>query len=194
MRRAFSSSRRSATMPLALPPPATISFTTAATLAASTSTTPTLAPSRAKRTAPARPMPEPAAVTIPILSFSRMAPLPCCLATPREEDAPGKSAMTTRFALREWPSALDEGGVSPGYGNGQERRVAARDGEQAGIDARHRPEARCRNALCETHLPPRRPGRGEERRGRCGRALQRHFPLHDDVSAAERRRGIVQQM
>ena len=51
--------------------------TTASTLAPSTSTTATLAPSRAKRIAPARPMPEPAAVTMPILPSSRIVSLPC---------------------------------------------------------------------------------------------------------------------
>src|SRR5271166_3960936 len=40
------------------------------------STTPTATPSRAKRTAPALPIPEAAAVTMPILPSSRMVPPP----------------------------------------------------------------------------------------------------------------------
>src|SRR5262245_12080424 len=73
MRRESSSFVRSATMPWAVPPAAAISFTTRSTPAASTSTTATCAPSRAKRRAPARPMPEAAAVTIPIFPAKRMA-------------------------------------------------------------------------------------------------------------------------
>ncbi len=72
MRRESSSFVRSATMPCAVPPAARISPVTRSTPAASTSTTATCAPSRAKRTAPARPMPEAAAVTIPILPASRI--------------------------------------------------------------------------------------------------------------------------
>jgi hypothetical protein len=47
----------------------------------SMSTTPTAAPSPANRSAPARPMPEAAAVTIPILLFKRTEcsfPMFCC--------------------------------------------------------------------------------------------------------------------
>src|SRR5262245_43302175 len=60
-------------MPLALPPAAMSSSTTAFAPASSISTTPTLAPSRAKRRAPARPMPDAAAVTMPTLPSSRTA-------------------------------------------------------------------------------------------------------------------------
>ena len=56
----------------ALPPAAVISVMTASTPAWSMSTTPTAAPSRAKRKAPARPIPEAAAVTMPILPSSRI--------------------------------------------------------------------------------------------------------------------------
>src|SRR5205823_10287186 len=49
-----------------------MSLTTRCTPMASTSTTATCAPSRATRSAPARPMPEAEAVTIPILPASRM--------------------------------------------------------------------------------------------------------------------------
>ena len=72
MRRESSSFVRSATMPCAVPPAAVISRTTLSTPAASTSTTATCAPSRAKRTAPARPMPDAAAVTIPIFPLRRI--------------------------------------------------------------------------------------------------------------------------
>src|SRR6185503_18167825 len=72
MRRESSSFVRSATIPCAVPPAALISPTTRSTPGASTSTTATWAPSRAKRSAPARPMPEAAAVTIPIFPASRM--------------------------------------------------------------------------------------------------------------------------
>src|SRR3546814_14235285 len=47
-------------------------ISTASTPAASRSTTATAAPSRANRNAPARPMPDAAAVTMPILSSRRM--------------------------------------------------------------------------------------------------------------------------
>ncbi len=73
MRRESSSFVRSATIPCAMPPAFAISLTTPWTPAASTSTTATWAPSAAKRSAPARPMPEAAAVTIPIFPASRMA-------------------------------------------------------------------------------------------------------------------------
>ncbi len=73
MRRESSSFVRSATIPCAVPPAFAISLTTRWTPAASTSTTATWAPSAAKRSAPARPMPEAAAVTIPIFPASRMA-------------------------------------------------------------------------------------------------------------------------
>src|SRR5262245_29616425 len=73
MRRESSSFVRSAGMPWAVPPAAVISFTTRSTPAASMSITATCAPSRAKRRAPARPMPEAAAVTIPIFPARRMA-------------------------------------------------------------------------------------------------------------------------
>src|SRR6266508_2422955 len=73
IRRESSSFVRSAGIPNALPPAAVISLTTRCTPAASTSTTATCAPSRAKRRAPARPIPEAAAVTIPIFPARRMA-------------------------------------------------------------------------------------------------------------------------
>src|SRR5262249_27410211 len=63
---------KSAVMPCATPPAALISPATRFTPAASTSTTATCAPSRAKRNAPARPMPEAAAVTIPIFPARRI--------------------------------------------------------------------------------------------------------------------------
>src|SRR2546426_5419292 len=72
MRRESSSLVRSAAIPSAAPPAAVISLTTRCTPAASTSTTATCAPSRAKRRAPARPMPEAAAVTIPIFPDRRI--------------------------------------------------------------------------------------------------------------------------
>ena len=72
MRRESSSRVRSAGMPKAVPPAEVISPTTRCTPAASTSTTATCAPSRAKRRAPARPMPEAAAVTIPIFPARRI--------------------------------------------------------------------------------------------------------------------------
>src|SRR5947207_5988482 len=58
--------------PRAVRPAAVTSPNTRWTPAASTSTPATCAPSRAKRTAPARPMPEAAAVTIPIFPARRM--------------------------------------------------------------------------------------------------------------------------
>src|SRR5438132_4179954 len=73
IRRESSSFVRSAAMPCAVPPAAVISSTTRCAPAASTSTTSTCAPSRAKRRAPARPMPEAAAVTIPIFPARRIA-------------------------------------------------------------------------------------------------------------------------
>src|ERR1700733_121073 len=72
MSRANASSVRSPAMPIALPPAWVISPTTASTPARSRSTTATDAPSRAKRNAPARPMPEAAAVTMPIFPSRRM--------------------------------------------------------------------------------------------------------------------------
>src|SRR5215470_12603374 len=74
MRRASSSLVRSATIPWAVPPDAAISFTTRCTPAASTSTTATCAPSFANLRAPARPIPEAAAVTIPIFPLRRIDP------------------------------------------------------------------------------------------------------------------------
>ena len=72
MRRESSSFDRSPTIPWAVPPTAVISPTTRWTPGASTSTTATCAPSRAKRKAPARPIPEAAAVTIPIFPARRI--------------------------------------------------------------------------------------------------------------------------
>src|SRR5215468_3273498 len=74
MRRASSSLVRLATMPCAVPPAAAISATTRCTPAASTSTTATCAPSFANLSAPALPMPEAAAVTIPIFPLRRIDP------------------------------------------------------------------------------------------------------------------------
>src|SRR5215831_1324649 len=51
------------------------------------STTPTAAPSRAKRSAPALPIPEAAAVTMPILPSSRMVALLALLASGRDVPA-----------------------------------------------------------------------------------------------------------
>ena len=72
MSRAKSSLVRSPASAIALPPLSVICRTTALAASPFRSTTPTAAPSWAKRSAPARPMPEPAAVTIPILFARRM--------------------------------------------------------------------------------------------------------------------------
>jgi len=70
--RANWSCRRSPTSASARPPAAAISRTTAATPPSSMSATPTAAPSLAKRSAPARPMPDAAAVTMPIFPCNRI--------------------------------------------------------------------------------------------------------------------------
>src|SRR5581483_4608563 len=88
MRRASSSFVRSATIGWARPPAALISPTTRSTPAASMSTTPTAAPSLAKRTAPARPMPEAAAVTMPILPCMRMVAPPDARVSLRSSERP----------------------------------------------------------------------------------------------------------
>src|SRR5262249_10324102 len=71
---------------IARPPAPAISATTASTPARSMSTTPTAAPSLAKRSAPARPMPEAAAVTMPILFCKRTGVPPCYAASPPPQD------------------------------------------------------------------------------------------------------------